>query len=373
MELESVGYCLKPFDYDEIAKYLKRIRQKLDQKRVQQSAPWVLSDYMVRKDDAAVSYMKQFYLSQGIDFETQDIMAVCVTGLPHIEQLACVCSVPIGCQKQVCLIRETEKDSFLYELKKRVKKTVLHIGCSSRIESAAQAPRHILESFRCACQFFCESKPVFLKEAPKIWNDRKVIKKFQEELQRGEEGIRRGFEELREAFESGNCSIDAAVMIRNIVELMSEKVQKESVFDWDYDSLIEEYGHVRKMLRILEEQCLLSLKSETERTITNSTFHQIYQFVEENYRSPVTASDIAEKFHINNCYVSQLFRKETGKTFTEYITEKRIQYVCTLLKHSEQNINEIAEQAGFKDYFYFSRVFRKIMKCTPTEYRNLAN
>jgi two-component system response regulator YesN len=162
-------------------------------------------------------------------------------------------------------------------------------------------------------------------------------------------------------------------MIRNIVELMSEKVQKESVFDWDYDSLIEEYGHVRKMLRILEEQCLLSLKSETERTITNSTFHQIYQFVEENYRSPVTASDIAEKFHINNCYVSQLFRKETGKTFTEYITEKRIQYVCTLLKHSEQNINEIAEQAGFKDYFYFSRVFRKIMKCTPTEYRNLAN
>jgi two-component system response regulator YesN len=325
---------------------------------------------MVRKDDVALSYMEQYYLSQGIDFETQDIMAVCVMGIPHTQKLDCICSVPIGSRKQICLIREMQKESFLYEIGKREDKCKLHIGVSRRIENAFQAPRHIMESCRCACQFFCENRQIFVKEEPQIWSDRKAIKKFQEELRQGGEGIRKGFAGLREAFESGSCSIDAALMIRNIVELMSPEVQEESVFDWDYDSLIDEYGHVSEMLNSMEEICLISLKAETQRIMTNNTFRQIYQYVEENYKSPLTASDIADKFHINNCYVSQLFRKETGKTFTEYVTEKRIQYVCTLLRQSEKNINEIAEQAGFTDYFYFSRVFRKVMKCTPTEYRN---
>ena len=96
----------------------------------------------------------------------------------------------------------------------------------------------------------------------------------------------------------------------------------------------------------------------------------IYQYLEKNYLQQINITQISEDFHINASYLSQLFKKEMNCTFTEYLTNKRIEYSCKLLLETDLKINEIAEMSGFSDYFYFSRVFRRIKKCTPTEYRN---
>lgn len=370
MELESVGYCLKPFDYDEIEKYLKRIRRKLDEDRTKQFPTGVLADYMIRRDEAAVAWMEQFYQENGIDFQRQELLAVCVMGAECTDVSGCALSVPIGLNKQVCLVERDKRETFFQKLEESAGKTKLHVGCSRTIEGNWQAPREIQEAYRCAYQFFCEGETLWLKEAPESWNDRKAVKEFQAEVQKGEEGIDRGFALLKKNFAEGGCSIDVAVMVRNMVEMMAEGENLENAFAWDYDSLITEYSDVEEMLDSLKEQCRIPRRAEKESAIMNRTFREIYRFVEENYRTPITASDLAERFHINNCYVSQLFKKEMGKTFTEYVTEKRIQYVCVQLVQGDQNINEIAEQAGFKDYFYFSRVFRRMKQCTPTEYRN---
>lgn len=370
MELECVGYCLKPFDGDEIEKLLKQIRKRLDSRMGSGIHAGVLADYMMRNNRESVAYMEKFYQAKGICFENQDVFAACILGPNQIHDLPTILSVPLGRQKQVALVRLEDREKFFRALNFQSGRAKLHIGCSHRIASAADAPHEIREAHRCAFQFFCEGEWVWRKEAPDTWEDRKVVKKFQTMMMNGEDGIRSGFQFLREHFKMGSCSIDAAIMVRNIVETTWSDVETESAFTWDYDSLLAEYQRVEDMLDDLEGKCILLLKSESKTAITNRTFRDIYDYVCNNFCEPITASSIAAKFYINNCYLSQLFKREIGKTFTEFLTEKRIQYACTLLRSTDKPVSEIADQSGFSDYAYFARVFRKMKNCTPTEYRS---
>lgn len=372
LRLESVGYCLKPFDYEEITGYLRKIKHRLDREREKKLLSCVLADYMVRRDKAAVAYMEAFYAANGIDFLNQNLFAVYIIGEEIPGDLNCAFLAAVGHQKFVCLVRMEAQKDFFGRLEKAVQEKKLHAGYTGRIDAPAAAPQAISEAYRCACQFFCTKDAGWLTEAPESWEDRLVVKRFQEELrQKNPASIEKSFLFLKQKFQQGRCSIDAALMIRNMVEMVAEDGVEDGGFAWNYDCLLEEFDDAEQMLDMLEEQCRLMQRDDSVlRSITNQTFREIYDFVENNYQKPITASELAQQFHINNCYVSQLFKKELGKSFTEYVTEKRIQYACRLLRETDSTINEIAELAGFKDYFYFGRVFRKMKKCTPTEYRN---
>ena len=56
-------------------------------------------------------------------------------------------------------------------------------------------------------------------------------------------------------------------------------------------------------------------------------------------------------------------------TFTEYITQKRMEQAKQLLRQTEKHTGEIASEVGFRDPHYFSFVFKKTQGCTPREYR----
>lgn len=107
----------------------------------------------------------------------------------------------------------------------------------------------------------------------------------------------------------------------------------------------------------------------TTMEVKNETFRDIINHVNEHFFNDITLQSIAQKFTINPNYASQLFKKETGVTFTKYLTTMRVNYASSMLKTSDLSINEIAEKSGFKDYFYFTRVFKKITNMTPTAYR----
>ena len=71
----------------------------------------------------------------------------------------------------------------------------------------------------------------------------------------------------------------------------------------------------------------------------------------------------------NSSYLSNLFRKEVGMTITEYVTNHRILHAADLLLTSMQPVKTIAKQVGFADVQYFSRVFKKKMGKTPSQFR----
>lgn len=101
----------------------------------------------------------------------------------------------------------------------------------------------------------------------------------------------------------------------------------------------------------------------------NSYFTQMVKYIDHHYEQKLYLKDLSARFFLNQVYCCQLFKKNLGKTFSEYVTELRIKKACELLKHTELSIEEVASKAGYADYYYFNKVFKKQCGITPTKFR----
>jgi two-component system response regulator YesN len=98
--------------------------------------------------------------------------------------------------------------------------------------------------------------------------------------------------------------------------------------------------------------------------------NQVKLYIHENYsKSNLKLNKIADASYINYSYLSYLFRKTTGKTFSSYLAEVRIDEAKKLLRHSSLSINEIAKRVGFQNYQNFHYAFRNICGESPNTYR----
>ncbi len=95
----------------------------------------------------------------------------------------------------------------------------------------------------------------------------------------------------------------------------------------------------------------------------------VKNYVDRHYMEKILISDIAEQFHMDINYISRLFKKKMGKNLKDYLTERRIERAKYLLANTEMKIYEISEAAGYSDYFYFTKVFRKWTGETPSDFR----
>ncbi len=93
-------------------------------------------------------------------------------------------------------------------------------------------------------------------------------------------------------------------------------------------------------------------------------------YVTEHYREGVTLRQVAENCHVNTSYLGQVFRKETGSAFTDYVNALRIQEAGRLLADPTLKVYEVAERVGFTDYHYFLKIFKKVTGRSPTDLRN---
>ncbi|MEN8904373.1 MAG: helix-turn-helix transcriptional regulator, partial [Clostridiales bacterium] len=89
------------------------------------------------------------------------------------------------------------------------------------------------------------------------------------------------------------------------------------------------------------------------------------------YKDQITLNQVAEHIYLSPYYMSRLFKKELGKNFSEYLIEVRIKKAKELLKDVRYKIYEIAYMVGIKDAHYFSRIFKKYVFLSPSEYRDL--
>lgn len=92
-------------------------------------------------------------------------------------------------------------------------------------------------------------------------------------------------------------------------------------------------------------------------------------YIKEHYKEEISLKDIAGELMISESYLVKLFKVEMRTTFVEYMTKIRIGNSLKLLKKSSMPIYQVAEEVGFKDYRYFSMVFKKVTKLTPKEFQ----
>lgn len=84
----------------------------------------------------------------------------------------------------------------------------------------------------------------------------------------------------------------------------------------------------------------------------------------------LTLANTAQAAFLSPNYLAHLVRKETGSTFTELVTERRIALAQSLLAHTTRRIADIAQAVGFRDEGYFSRRFRARTGVSPKDYRD---
>ncbi len=88
-----------------------------------------------------------------------------------------------------------------------------------------------------------------------------------------------------------------------------------------------------------------------------------------DFNKELTLEKVARECGFSKFYFSRIFKKYTGKNFKIYLIELRINRAKELLMHSKLPISQICYQTGFNDLSYFSRVFKKIVGLSPSEFR----
>lgn len=95
------------------------------------------------------------------------------------------------------------------------------------------------------------------------------------------------------------------------------------------------------------------------------------RYVQQNYGQKILLEDVAEMSGFNANYFSEIFKKETGKNFTTFLLEVRIEASKAMLRDTTKTIYEIASDVGYKDSKFFSQQFTKTVGIKPKEYRRL--
>ncbi len=91
--------------------------------------------------------------------------------------------------------------------------------------------------------------------------------------------------------------------------------------------------------------------------------------IERDISASISLSSLASMQNISAGYLSTIFKRETGKSVTEYINSKRISHAKKLLEKTKLQIQTVAQHCGILDVNYFTKVFKKYAGMTPKEYR----
>ena len=118
--------------------------------------------------------------------------------------------------------------------------------------------------------------------------------------------------------------------------------------------------------KFLEEVC------KTNNIKNRRLIEQITKYIRNNFKGNLTLEEISKAVFLSPYYLSHIFKEEQGITIMDYVTTVRIEEAKRLLREPQYNILQIAELTGYSDPSYFSKVFRKVIGMSPTQFKNKA-
>ncbi|WP_164821729.1 response regulator [Paenibacillus koleovorans] len=95
---------------------------------------------------------------------------------------------------------------------------------------------------------------------------------------------------------------------------------------------------------------------------------QAIRYIDDHLKEPISLGSVAEHVHLNASYVSELFKKELGINFTDYVSGRRIEQAIELLRKRDYTNLELAEAVGIHNEKYFCTLFKKITGTSPQKY-----
>lgn len=182
---------------------------------------------------------------------------------------------------------------------------------------------------------------------------------------------------LQEYFRDHQLGMSEVVYFWNqavgiLINTYSEELKDMELEFLNYSEIKERFERFESLCSFLHE-VLASIEEGNKRPLQEgdmlSCFNRMIAYINRHFEQKLYLKDLSAQFFINQVYCCQLFKKNLGKTFSEYISELRIKKARELLKLTDLSIEEIAIKAGYVDYYYFNKVFKKHCGVTPTKFR----
>lgn len=149
-------------------------------------------------------------------------------------------------------------------------------------------------------------------------------------------------------------SPDESGTIHRLAERIMEK--KENKFIWLADILNIFIG--------VAEKC-----GNSRTSIDVPALNPVMDYIADNLTSITGLDDIASALHLNKNYLCGLFKRKTGMTVSSYVNMLRIQQACALLADETKTVDEVGAECGYASSSYFCRTFKKLLGCTPGDFR----
>jgi len=129
-----------------------------------------------------------------------------------------------------------------------------------------------------------------------------------------------------------------------------------------------DYADLEKSLLYILEKLLVQTDQFFTKIDTPEFFALIEEYVKDKLKEPLSLQQACVHIGISQTYMSRLFRKYTGLSFSNYLTRSRIELAKQYLSDGKTLIKDAATIAGFKDQFYFSKVFKSFTGLSPSDY-----
>lgn len=122
-------------------------------------------------------------------------------------------------------------------------------------------------------------------------------------------------------------------------------------------------------LKMLIEEKILPINALSKQLMYSELTRQAINIIQQDYKEDLKLKKVAAELHVNAMYLGQIFKKETGKSFSYYLNEYRINLAKEFLVQSNDSISDIADQVGYQNQGYFYKIFKQYIQYSPREYR----
>lgn len=371
----AIDYQLKPFDRATVQKMLDTLYEKLESRRKLRDLDFyaLLRDQKDRVPDLLCGRFGNPLYSKLqvvlVFYKETSFQRVVLDPGPDSQSL----SLKIGPRKCLYIVNaETDRtDAIAAALSRhmdRIEKAAIsrcRNGAGSLDRLIKEAETSLLDSF--------------VYPADRIFKFRRTRRDVVNQL---EESINRWCQEnqfqkipallqsVERIYTDNDMGIEDAVTLWNRTVLNSPKWGKHAATTVDYldkYELMDRFSNLGEMCGFLCSQ--FGQMPLRQSGTVNEKFFELLAYIDQNYAQHLSLKDLCSEFYINMSYCCELFQKHKNMTFSQYLTDVRIHKACELMKYQRSTVAEVCDLVGYKDYFYFNKVFKKKMGVTPADYR----
>ena len=176
---------------------------------------------------------------------------------------------------------------------------------------------------------------------------------------------------LREHNPSRQQAVNACA---NLYFFLSSFFEDGEEPDFPYEvNIMEKLGRLGTLGQIIQwinwfKEAVSRILERRRDTRVDKIAEMVREYVMEHYKERITLGQAAEALNISQGYLSTAFKKQSGESFTNYVSAIKIEKAKELIASHQYMMYEVSDLLGFDTPFYFSKVFKKVTGMSPKEY-----